>query len=573
VARFTTPDPAAHVSCRVEPLTWDALEPRLQALVERPLDAAGVPQFLLDVDRIEREVGEAYAGLARAKDEDTADEIAKAAYLDFVQEVLPRLEPVADRLNRKLLEVPDYRPPAALEPAWANLRDQVELYRDANVPLHAAEAALNQRYGEIVGRTRVVLDGEEITVAAAMAKLDEPDRALRERAYRAIDAAREEHRPSLDALFLELAQLRERMAGHADLPDYRAFAWRSMHRHEYTPADAVALHEAVAQELVPRLRAQRDRRRARMGVSALRPWDLHADPDGRPPLVPFSDVAELESGLSRMFQALDPELGHDFELLRDGWMDLEPRKSKVPGLGYQSYFPVSRRPYVYWSAVGTDNDLLTMRHEAGHAFHSIATERAWPLLKHGAERPEVNELAAQALELLTLPHLARDHGGFYEPADAARSQAMLLDRVFGLLVSICQVDAIQHWIYGRPADALTAEGIDAAWSDLQDRFDTGVDWSGLERARSKGWHVIHVFQFPFYYLEYGLAYLGALQLWERSLTDPAAALAGYRRMLALGGTRPIDELYAAAGIEFRFDRATVARLADLVVAKMEEDEG
>jgi oligoendopeptidase F len=556
----------------VDPTTWPALEPRLRELVERPLDAAGVPQFLLDIDGIEREVGETYAGLSRARDEDTADEAAKAAYLAFVTEVLPRLEPIGDQLNRKLLAVPDFRPPAALAPAWANLRDQVELYREANVPLHAEEAALGQRYGEIAGRTRVVIDGEETTVAAATAKLDEPDRALRERAYRAIDAAREEHRGDLDDLFLELTRLRERLAHNADLPDYRAFAWRAMHRHEYTPEDALALHEAVAQELVPRLRAQRERRRVRMGLSTLRPWDLHADPDGRPPLAPFTDVTELETGLARMFHALDPELGCDFELLRDGWMDLEPRKSKVPGLGYQSYFPVSRRPYVYWSAVGTDNDLLTMRHEAGHAFHAIATERAWPLLKHGVDRPEVNELAAQALELLTLPHLARDRGGFYDAADAARSQAMLLDRVFGLLVSICQVDAIQHWIYDQKAADLTIEGIDAAWSALQDRFDTGIDWSGVERARSKGWHVIHVFQFPFYYLEYGLAYLGALQLWERALTDPAGALAGYRRMLALGGTRPIDELYAAAGIEFRFDRATIARLADLVVAKMEEDE-
>lgn len=554
-------------------LTWDALEPRLQELLARPLDADAVSDFLLDVDAVEREVWEAFAGLSRAKDEDTADEAAKAAFLAFVSEVLPRLEPVSDALNRKLLEVPDYRPPAALAPAWAAMRDAVALYRDANVPLQAEEAALQQRYGEIVGRTRVVLDGQEVTVAAATAKLEEPDRGLRERAFRAIDAGKDAHRADLDALFLEFARLRERMARNADLPDYRAYAWRALHRHEYTPDDALALHEAVAQELVPRLRAQRERRRARLGVPSLRPWDLQVDPDGRPPLRPFASVAELEEGLERMFAALDPDLGADFALLRGGWMDLEPRANKIPGAGYQSYFPVSRRPYIYWSAVGTDGDLLTMRHEAGHAFHSIATERRWPLLKHAPQRPEVNELASQALELLTLPVLDRDRGGFYDAADARRSRAMLLERVFGVLVSACQVDAIQHWIYDRPTDELTIEGIDAAWVALQERFDTGIDWTGLERTRAKGWHVIHLFQYPFYYLEYGLAYLGALQLYERALADPAAALAGYRRMLELGGTRPIDELYAAAGIEFRFDRATVARLADLVAEQMAADEG
>jgi oligoendopeptidase F len=555
------------------PLTWEALEPRLTALVDRPLDAAGVPQFLLDVDAIEREVWEAYAGLSRAKDEDTADEAAKAAYLAFVQSVLPRIEPVSDAINRKLLGVAGYTPPAALAPAWAAMRDQIDLYRDENVPLQVEEATLQQRYGEITGRTRVLLDGEALTIAAATAKLEESDRGLRERAYRAIDAGKEALRDDLDALFLAFARLRERVARNAGLPDYRAYQWRAMHRHEYAPEDALALHEAVAQELVPRLRERREARRQRMGLDTLRPWDLQADPEGRPPLKPFASVAELESGLVRMFHALDPELGADFATLLDGWMDLEPRANKVPNLGYQNYFPVSKRPYIYWSAVGTDADLLTMRHEAGHAFHSLATERAWPLLKHGAYRPEVNELAAQALELLTLPVLARDRGGFYDEADARRSQAMLLDRVFGLLVSICQVDAIQHWIYQQPAENLTVEGIDAAWNAILDRFDTGVDWTGLERARTKGWHVIHLFQFPFYYLEYGLAYLGALQVYERALRDPADALAGYRRMLALGGTRPLDELYAAAGIEFRFDRALVARLAELVSTKMAEDEG
>jgi len=555
------------------PLTWEALEPRLTALVDRPLDADGVPQFLFDVDAIEREVWEAYAGLSRAKDEDTADEAAKAAYLGFVSEVLPRIEPLSDALNRKLLAVDGYAPPAALAQAWGAMRDAVALYRDANVPLQAEEAALRQRYGEIAGRTRVLLDGQELTLAAARAKLEEPDRDLRERAWRAIEAGKEAQRADLDALFLEFARLRQAIARNADLPDFRAYQWRAMHRQEYTPEDALALHEAVAQEVVPRLRDRRAARRRRMGLDTLRPWDLQVDPGGRPPLKPFADVGELERGLARMFRALDPELGADFEALLDGWMDLEPRANKVPGLGYQSYFPVSKRPYIYWSAVGTDDDLLTMRHEAGHAFHSLATERGWPLLKHSVDRMEAAELASFGMELLTLPVLDRARGGFYDEADAKRSETILLDRVFGLLVSVCQIDAIQHWIYQQPAESLTIEGIDAAWNELQDRFDTGVDWGGLGRARTKGWHVIHLFQFPFYYLEYGLAYLGALQLYERALRDPAAALAGYKRMLALGGTRPIDEAFAAAGIEFGFGRPLVARLAQLVSAKMAEEEG
>ena len=553
------------------PLTWETLEPRLHALRDRALAAPDVPEFLVDVDAVEREVREAYAGLMRAKDEDTADEAAATAFLTFVQEVLSRLEPISDELNRKLLDVPGYAPPTELAPAWADLRDAVDLYREANVPLNAQEQALQQRYGAIAGRTRVVLGGAEVTIAVARAKLEAPEREVRERAWRAIEDGTDAHRADLDALFLEFVALRQQVARNADLPDYRAYVWRERHRREYAPEDALALHEAVAHEVVPRLRAQRARRRERLGVPTLRPWDLAADPDGRPPLRPFASVAELEAGLQRMFHALDPELGSAFDLLLDGWMDLEPRVNKVPGLGYQNYFPVAKRPYVYMSAVGTDGDLLTMRHEAGHAFHSVLTERAWPLLKHGVDRPEAAEFASEAMELLTLPVLEKAHGGFYDATDAARSKAQLLDRVFALLVSACQIDAIQHWIYTQPAEVLTIDAIDAEWLRISERFDTGVDWTGLERARTKGWHVIHLFQFPFYYLEYAIAYLGALQLWARMDDDPAGALDGYKRALALGGTQPLDAVYAAAGIEFRFDQELVGRLATRVAAAVQRD--
>lgn len=549
------------VPFRMRSLRWTDLEPRFQELLDRPLTAADVPGFLSDLDALQREVRETHAALSRAKDEDTSDEAAKEAFLAFVRDVMPHLQPIGDRLDRKLLAVEGYEPPPELQRSWDDMRQDVELFRDANVPLKVEEQALQQRYGEVTGRTRVVLDGEEVTVAAARARLEEPDRAVREAAWRAIEAGKAEQQPALDELFLAFARLRERIAANADLPDYRAYAWTSLHRREYGVDEALAMHAAVEAEVVPRLRAHNERRRERMGLETLRPWDLAVDPTGLPPLRPFTSVAELESGLQRMFHALDPELGEAFELLLDGWMDLEPRANKVPGMGYQSYFAQSRRPYVYWSAVGTDGDLLTMRHEAGHAFHSVLTERAWPWLRHRSSRSEMNELASEAMELLTLPLLEKEKGGFYDPADADRSRAKLLDRVATLLVRTCQVDALQHWIYRQPAEALTPEALDAAWLEIARRFDVGVDWSGLEHERAKGWQILHVFLVPFYYLEYAIAYLGALQLWARMDEDPEAALAGYKRALALGGTRPMDELYAAAGVQFRFDRELIAGLA------------
>lgn len=545
------------------PLRWSDLEPRVQALLDRPLTPADVPAFLTDLDALNREVSEVFAALSRAKDEDTSDAEAKQAFLDFVQNVLPQLQPAGDRLDRKLLAVEGYEPPAELRPAWQDMRDDVATYREENVPLQTEEQALSQRYGEITGATRVVLDGEEVSLPKAQTRLEHADRTVREQAWRAIEAGKAEQQPALDELFLQLAKLREQIAHNAGMEDHRAYAWRARHRREYTADDAVAMHAAIETELVPRLRAQTERRRARMGLDSVRPWDIQADPTGLDPLAPFATVDELTSGLSRMFHALDDDLGEAFDLLLDGWMDLEPRDDKVPGFGYQSYFEQSRRPYIYWSAVGTDDDLLTLRHEVGHAFHSILTERNWPSMKHFSNRPEMQEFASEAMELLTLPLLAKERGGFYDAADADRSRVKLLERVSWLLVHTCKLDAMQHWVYTQPAEALTVEALDAAWLDLSKRFDVGVDWSGLEREQAKGWQILHLFLVPFYSLEYAIAYLGAMQLWGRMEEDPTAALAAYKHALSLGGTRPLDELYAAAGVEFRFDRELIGRMAAL----------
>ena len=547
----------------------DSFVPRMRALLDEDVTAADMPAFLVKVDAVSVDFGELIAGLVRAKDEDTADEGAKNAFLDVVSRVMPEVERVADQLNRKLLAVPGYEPPADLKGAWADMRDTVELFREENLELAAEEAALGQRYGEVTGALRIHLDGEVLTLGQAQAKLESPDRDLRERAYRAIVAGRSALRADLDEVFARLVPLRSEMARNAGLPDYRALAWRNAKRREYTPEDTLRMHEAVAREVVPRLRRVYERRANYLGLERLRPWDLDCDVQGREPLNPFATVAELEEGLARMFQALDPELAAGYELLRGGWMDLEPRPTKVPGLGYQNYFPRSRRPYVYWSAVGTDDDLLTMRHEAGHAFHSVLTQNRWPLQWHFSHRPEMNELASQAMELLTLPFLRRERGGFYGEEDAQRSQAALLVRALTLLVRAMQIDALQHFVY--TVDGVTTADIDAHWLEQLERFDVGVDYAGFEDAAAKGWQIIHVYLFPFYYIEYAMAYLGALQVWENARQDAPKALRQYKAALALGGTKPLNELYEAAGVSFKFDQVTIARLADLAVEALGDE--
>ena len=551
-------------------LTWETLEPRVRALLEAELTAADLPAWLVQRDELEREVGEAFAALSRAKDEDTADEAAREAYLRFVREVSPHLREASFALDRTMLGVDGYEPPADLQVWWRNAHDEVAVFHPDNVPLQTEEAELAQRFDELMGGVRVELDGESLTLTQARRVLQATDRERRERAWHAIQRGLGAVRNELDTLFLELVRLRQRIAHTAGFSDYRAYAWRAKHRHEYTPDDALALHAVMRAAAVPALRRIQRRRREQLALSALRPWDLHVDPTGAEPLAPFERVDELETGLVRMFSALDPTLAERFERLRDGWLDLEARPNKVPGLGYQSYFPASRSPYIYWSALGTDDDLLTLRHEAGHAFHSLLTDEHWPLLAHMANRPESWELASQALELLTLPYLPRERGGFYDEADAARSGRALLERIIALWVRTSAVDAFQHWVYTHDAGALTTEAIDAAWSELADAFGGDVDYDGLERERAKEWQIIHVFVIPFYFLEYGIAYLGAAQVWRNALEDHGAALEAYRRFLALGGTVPLDQAFEAAGARFAFDERTVRELVGFTLERWEE---
>lgn len=548
---------------------------RARKLLAVNVDAAGVPELARHNDELTRDIHEAYSRLSRAKDENTADEAAAAAFLAFVTQVMPEMQVLGDEMSRKLLAVEGYEPPAELATAWAALRDEVELFRPENVELKAQLDELGQRFDQLMGTLEIEVDGEHLTYEAASALLEEPDRAKRERVYRAIDQAREAMRPQLNEIFLQMLALRHRMARNAGLADFREYSWRLLHRHEYTPEDCLRMHDVVAEVVVPRLRQVYERRRQVMGLDTLKPYDVRPDIRGRAPLKPFNNVTELEEGLVRMFSAVDPAVGEGFEQLRHGWLDIESRPGKVPGLGYQSYFAASRMPFIYMNAVGTDDDMLIMRHEMGHALHTLQTQERWPLLAHMSERPEMNELASQALEFLTLPYLAASEGGFYSAEDAQRSRASLLVRALELLVQACRIDAIQHFIYTHPGlqdgTGPSAADIDAAWLEIGERFDAGVDYAGFERAQSRGWQYFHVFQVPFYYIEYAIAYLGALQVWERAREDQAAALKDYLEALSLGATRPLNELYEAAGISFDFDRGMIERLTDLVVQELGDE--
>ena len=552
----------------INPQNWDTVAPFFVALEAEDLTASGVGDWLMRWSELEKTLGEEGARAGRAKSEDTTDAEAEAAYLNYVQKIVPQWTVAAQKLKTKLLAVPDFAPEPDQEQFLRRLRNDADLFRESNVPIQAQLQTLANGYSKLTGPMTVTLGGEELTLPQAEQRGLDGDRAVREEAWRAVQGRWLQSRSELDALYLQMLPLRRQLAKNAGMSDYRAYMWRSLKRFDYTPEDSLAFGAAIEAEVVPLAEKILEARRQSLGVETLRPWDLSVDPSGQPPLRPFTDVAELEAVTARIFARVDPDLGEDFEKLRSGFLDLDSRKGKSPG-GYCSFFPKTGLPYIFMNAVGTESDIRTLLHEGGHAFHGLASSAAQPLLWNRGAPMEFNEVASMAMELLALPYLGKDSGGFYTPEEADRARREQMEKIVLFLPYMAVVDGFQHWVYAEAPDDVTAADMDKQWDALWTRFMGGVDWSGLDAERVSGWHrKLHIFTVPFYYVEYGLAQLGALQVWRNALQNQAEAVQNYRAALALGNTRPLRELYAAAGARLAFDRETVGELAQLVATHL-----
>ncbi len=552
----------------LDPSDWNTVAPHFDALADEELTAEGVGDWLLRWNELEKTLGEAGSVAGRAKSEDTSNAAAEEAYMHFVQQIVPAWSMAAQALKTKLLAVPGYEPIPEHRQFLRRLRSDAALFRAENVPLQAKLQTLANEYDKRTGTMTVTLEGREMTLPEAEGRWQDPDRSVRETAWRAVMGCWGEARTELDALFLQQLPLRRKLAENAGLSDFRAYMWRAMRRFDYTPEDNKVFHATIETEIVPLAARLMETRRQKLGVEVLRPWDLLVDPENRSPLKPFVDVGELESGTARIFDRVDPELGRDFEKLRHGFLDLGSRPGKAPG-GYCSFFPKTGLPYIFMNAVGTEGDVRTLLHEGGHAFHGLASSAAQPLLWNRGAPMEFSEVASMAMELLAMPYLAEDAGGFYSEGDAARARREQLERIVLFLPYMAVVDGFQHWVYTEAPENVTAAELDTQWGLLWDRFMGGTDWSGLESERISGWHrKLHIFTVPFYYVEYGLAQIGALQVWRNALTDQAEAVRRYRAALALGNTVTLPELYAATGAKFAFDRATISELAELVASHL-----
>jgi oligoendopeptidase F len=540
---------------------WEAIEPWYRKLLDRPIGSAQeLETWLRDVGELNAAVGQEGVKRYVAMTCQTDDPAREEAHLQWIRDVEPKLKPLQNELRSRYLDNPfradlDAKRYEVYDRAQTNRRD---LYREANIPRETEIAELEQQYQKVIGAMTVQFRGKEYTPAQMAPFLEETDRALRQEAWELVAKRRLVERDTLDGLFDQMRALRADVAKEAGFDSFTEYAYRSRERFDYDEKSAYAFHEAIESVVVPLARELQEARRAALKLDRLRPWDLAVDPLGRPPLRITNDPEKLAEGTEKIFREVDPTLGAQFGFMRrNDLLDLANRKGKAPG-GYQTTFEDDRLPFIFMNAVGIDGDLRTLLHEGGHAFHSLAS-RGETLAAYREAPIEFCEVASMSMELLG----ARDRGVFYSPEDADRSYRALLEGIVLILPWIATVDAFQHWIYANPNHSRDERR--AAWNALLDRFGGNVDWSEYEDARSSSWHrQLHIFLYPFYYIEYGIAQLGALQIWRRSMDDRAAAVAGYKRGLSLGGSRPLPELFQAAGIRFDFSRETLAPLMDAI---------
>jgi oligoendopeptidase F len=561
--------PRVFVPEKIDLGDWAQIAPLFDLLEKRAPECrtvAQLKQWLLDAGELTAALDEesSLRNIAMTCHTDSLE--AEKAYIYFVEQIDPQIKPRQFRLAEIYLQHP-LRVELPQERFFVFDRSaklQVELYRPENVPLETEEARLSQQYQKLSGALTVQFRGEERTLTQVGRHLEDTNRALRQEAWELIARRRLQEADKFDDIFEQMLKLREQIAANAGFPNYLLYSFQAKGRFDYTPEDCVKFHDAVETEFMPLVRQLQKERRKRLGLETLRPWDMAVDPLNRPPLRPFEQVGEMVARAQKIFDQIDGKLAGDFKLMHDlRLLDLDNRKGKAPG-GYQSTLSEARLPFIFMNAVGMHRDVETLLHEAGHAFHALAAQHE-DLHAYRSAPIEFCEVASMAMELLGNQYIE----AYYGPAESRRARYDHLAGIVTIFPWIVTVDAFQHWIYSHPGHTRAERR--QAWLDLMDRFGGEADWSGYEDARANLWHrQLHIFLYPFYYVEYGIAQLGALQVWANSRQDQAKALSQYQNSLALGGSRPLPDLFKAAGCKFDFSQETIKPLVRLVQGELEE---
>lgn len=547
---------------------WENLEPFFKDLLDRVIDtSADLEKWLKDQSELEALINEDACWRQIRMTCDTENKSLEEAFTFFCMEIQPKIQPYSDALNRKLVDHPLMKELDAEKyfTYFRNIRKSIELFREENIPLQAELSVMQQQYGVISGKMTVTVNGKEYTLQQAAKFLESHDRALREEVYRKISERRLQDKEQLNSLYDNLIEKRNKEALNAGFLNYRDYRFKELGRFDYTAADCYTFHEAVKQHVLPLINIIYQKKKEKLGVDTLRPWDIDAEPEGIKPLHPFKTSDELIKKSIECFTRLRPFFGDCLKKMQElKHLDLESRKGKAPG-GYNCPLAESGAPFIFMNAAGQMHDVTTMLHEGGHAVHSFL---AHPLELNGfKEYPmEIAEVASMSMELMSMDQWEIF---FSDAGDMQRAKEHQLERVITIFPWIAIIDKFQHWIYENPSH--THEQRTGKWNEILQEFqDDIIDYSGLEEYRSNLWQKqLHLFEVPFYYIEYGIAQLGAIGMWMQFKNNRQLAIDNYCSALALGGTKTLPQLFETAGLQFDFSPERIKVLMDFVRKEME----
>ena len=548
--------------------TWESVLPYFEQLSNQTIHSlAELEKFCLQRSELESYLSENFAWRYIKMSCDNQNEDLQKSYQQFVNEMMPNASGYDDAGNKKGIEsgLTQELPNIGYTIMLRGIKKAIEIFREENIPLFTELQNLQTQYGAATGGLMVEIHGQEKTLQQANAYLESTDRNERNEVYLKIAEKRLGLKDELNDLFSQLIKKRDLVAKNAGFENFRDYSFDSLGRFDYTAADCFEFHEAVAETVVPILNQQAEKRKSLMGLSELRPWDKAVDALGRKPLKPFETGEELLSKTITVFDQLDPFLANCLkEMVRLNRFDLDSRKGKNPG-GYNYPLEESGFPFIFMNAAGQVRDMVTLLHEGGHAVHSILTKDL-PINSFRNFPSEVAELASMSMELITMDYWDEY---FSDPEEAKRAKIKHLEDILETLPWVATIDAFQHWIYENPEHSLAER--ESKWLEIIAKFSDNItDWTGLEDIKAHIWQKqLHLFEVPFYYIEYAIAQLGALAVWRNYCQNPEKALNQYLDALALGYTVPMKEIYATAGIEFNFSKKYISELMDFLKKQLE----
>ena len=553
---------------------WDEAAAHFIDLESRTLTNDNVEEWLIDWTHLSEKLEEMYQRLYVATTVNTADEEAGQRMNAFLDTIFPKAMAAEQKLKEKFLA--SGLEPQGFEIPLRNMRAEADLFREENLPLLSEEKKLIMEFDKIYGEQTVTWEGQEVTLTRLAMNFQQPDRSKREKAWNLKAGRQLADREVINELWQKFMQVRAKVAANNGMPSFREYTWVQKLRFDYNPEDCKSFANAIEKVVVPAATRIYEKRKKALGLDKLRPWDLvdgwysrPAPSASAPVLKPFSTMDELKRGASAIFHKVDPVLGGYFDsTVADGLADLDNRKNKAPGAYCTSYTSI-RKPFIFVNAVGVHNDVMTTLHEAGHSFHVWETAKL-PYIQQLSVPMEFAEVASMGMELLGSPYLTE----FYSPADMAHARIEHLEGMLLFWPFMAVVDSFQQWVYENPADGTDPRQCDAQWAELWDRFLPAVDYTGFEEVKATGWHrKLHIHEIPFYYVEYGLAQLGAVQIFGNARKDQAGAVAAYRKALALGATVTLPELFEAANAKFAFDVPILEKAVGIMEETVEELEG